>query len=226
MEQGVVPVNKLFDMLQAEIETTMVQISLEVQNAITSRDFDRAEHLVDDARLAEIISEKLNSLRDEWQQIGANANLPITSQDSSSSLPTSLDSDESIANETRRRSHQRRRHLGSLEDGERTPKDAFRIPLLKELVRVGGRAQSREINKAIYMGMSQLFKPADFEPTKVNKMQVRWQNALHWCRQTLVDEGLMRSDSPRGIWEISDSGRAWLTAHESDENLDTRPAAN
>jgi hypothetical protein len=39
---------------------------------------------------------------------------------------------------------------------------------------------------------------------------MRWRNTAQWARNTLRSEGLLRSDSPRGTWEISDDGRAWL----------------
>ncbi len=31
-----------------------------------------------------------------------------------------------------------------------------------------------------------------------------------WCRYTLREEGLLKADSPHGLWEISDKGREWL----------------
>lgn len=42
---------------------------------------------------------------------------------------------------------------------------------------------------------------------------VRWWNAAQWCRNTVVREGLMKSDSPYGIWEISEHSYKWLTKH-------------
>jgi RNA polymerase alpha subunit len=35
----------------------------------------------------------------------------------------------------------------------------------------------------------------------------RWWNAVCWERSDLVKEGLMRVDSDRGVWEISDEGK-------------------
>ncbi len=42
---------------------------------------------------------------------------------------------------------------------------------------------------------------------------VRWWNAAQWCRNPVVREGLMKSDSPYGIWEISEHSYKWLTKH-------------
>ncbi len=41
---------------------------------------------------------------------------------------------------------------------------------------------------------------------------IRWRNTAQWARNTLREEGLIRDDTPRGIWAISDAGRKWLEA--------------
>ena len=39
---------------------------------------------------------------------------------------------------------------------------------------------------------------------------LRWRNAAQWARNSMVNDGLMKNDSPRGVWEISDKGRNFL----------------
>ena len=34
-----------------------------------------------------------------------------------------------------------------------------------------------------------------------------WRDAAQWARNSMVAEGLLKADSPRGVWEISDKGR-------------------
>ncbi len=43
---------------------------------------------------------------------------------------------------------------------------------------------------------------------------VRWKNTAQWCRNTMVQEGLLNSDSPKGIWEISKKGIEYLKKAE------------
>ena len=38
----------------------------------------------------------------------------------------------------------------------------------------------------------------------------RWRNTAQWARNSLREQGLIRPDSPRGVWVVSDAGRAWL----------------
>ena len=37
-----------------------------------------------------------------------------------------------------------------------------------------------------------------------------WRNTAQWVRNDLREEGLIRDDPPRSIWEITEKGRQWL----------------
>ncbi len=37
-------------------------------------------------------------------------------------------------------------------------------------------------------------------------VDIRWRNTAMWERYNLVKEGLLKSDSSHGIWELSDKG--------------------
>ena len=41
---------------------------------------------------------------------------------------------------------------------------------------------------------------------------VRWRNTAQWCRNTMVNEGLLKGDSPHGVWEITAAGKRALEA--------------
>jgi hypothetical protein len=42
---------------------------------------------------------------------------------------------------------------------------------------------------------------------------VRWRHAAQWVRQKMKNEGLLAADSPYGIWQITEMGRAYLREH-------------
>ncbi|MFO7166894.1 MAG: winged helix-turn-helix domain-containing protein [Chloroflexota bacterium] len=52
----------------------------------------------------------------------------------------------------------------------------------------------------------------DYQPLNSDPSESRWRNAAQWARNAMVKEGLLKTDSPRGIWEISESGRQRLVA--------------
>lgn len=38
----------------------------------------------------------------------------------------------------------------------------------------------------------------------------RWKNATQWARKSMVKERLLRNDSPRGVWQISEAAKRFL----------------
>ncbi|MCX7778606.1 MAG: winged helix-turn-helix domain-containing protein, partial [Armatimonadetes bacterium] len=54
----------------------------------------------------------------------------------------------------------------------------------------------------------------DFRP--VSSGEPRWRNKARWERFNMVLEGLLRDDSPRGIWELTEKG--WQEARKLLEN--------
>ena len=46
--------------------------------------------------------------------------------------------------------------------------------------------------------------------TKNNPTNVEAAFEILLESNTMVKESLLKADSPRGIWQISDAGRAWL----------------
>ncbi|MCC7571175.1 winged helix-turn-helix domain-containing protein, partial [Candidatus Micrarchaeota archaeon] len=50
-----------------------------------------------------------------------------------------------------------------------------------------------------------------YDPLASNPDNPRWRNTAQWARNSMVnEEGFLKKDSPRGIWEISEKGRAFL----------------
>jgi restriction system protein len=57
--------------------------------------------------------------------------------------------------------------------------------------------------------MKPLLQPIDYQRLPSVRM-VRWYNTAHWARNQLLERGLMKADSPKGLWEISSEGRTWV----------------
>ena len=89
-----------------------------------------------------------------------------------------------------------------------TPTHVYRFLILETLFEMGGKAFSKEVERKIEEKMRQYFRPDDLRP--VSSGQIRWRKRLHWCRYFMVKDGLLRDDTPRGIWEITNQGRQEL----------------
>lgn len=58
----------------------------------------------------------------------------------------------------------------------------------------------------------------DWQPLPSDPRSVRWRNKVYWYRSVLIQEGLIRSDTPRGIWGITDQGRDELARLQQEED--------
>jgi hypothetical protein len=98
--------------------------------------------------------------------------------------------------------------------GSLLPEQAYEAPLLRALVAAGGEAPYREIIKAVGAELQDTLLPADFE--NLESGSVRWHSRLQFVRLRLIKRGEMDREAPRGIWRITDSGRAAAEATDSE----------
>ena len=86
------------------------------------------------------------------------------------------------------------------------PEERYELPLLRALVAAGGRAPYREIADFVGVELKDELMPADLEA--LNSGTIRWQSRLQFVRLRLIERGLLDRDTPRGVWGITDAGRA------------------
>jgi hypothetical protein len=86
------------------------------------------------------------------------------------------------------------------------PQKEFEKPLLQVLYELGGGGSLAVVRPIMERKMREHLKEGDFD--LVSTGEPRWWNATCWARSALVQEGLLRSDSDRGYWELSETGLA------------------
>jgi restriction system protein len=88
--------------------------------------------------------------------------------------------------------------------GARTPQSVFREPILRILYESGGSARMSEVvDRTGDLIRDQL---NDVDRQKLATGEIRWRNAVQWERNEMVKDGLLKKDSPRGIWELTAKG--------------------
>lgn len=97
--------------------------------------------------------------------------------------------------------------------GMRTPEAAFVVPILCALQALGGRAQMQQVLEHVEAEMKGEFREVDHLPLKSDKNKPRWYNTAQWARNTMVEDGLLKKSSPRGIWELTAEGVRYLQRH-------------
>jgi restriction system protein len=100
-----------------------------------------------------------------------------------------------------------RRKRGRLPSGERTPQEAYYLPILQTLIELGGRGQTGEVLDRVGRLMKGVLRPVDLQPNASTPGRPRWKKAAEFARLKMVKLGLLRDDSPEGTWEITEAGR-------------------
>jgi restriction system protein len=103
--------------------------------------------------------------------------------------------------------------------GKKTPPKAFWVPILIALEEAGGRGTVQEVLAHVERLMKHRLKKIDWEILSDGRT-VRWRNTAQWGRNDMVKQGLLASDSPRGVWEITEAGRAYLREHRAEAAAD------
>lgn len=87
----------------------------------------------------------------------------------------------------------------------------YELPMLSVLESNGGRMPTREVIEAVGKIVDSKLTPVDREPLREGGPP-RWHNRVQFTRLRLVKAGLMKPDSPRGVWEISADGEKRVKA--------------
>ncbi len=84
--------------------------------------------------------------------------------------------------------------------------EEYMEPLLSVLAERGGTAPAREVIDAVGDRLEGRLQATDME--KLSSGAVRWENRTQFARLRLVEQGLLAKDSPRGVWSLTEFGRA------------------
>ncbi len=94
--------------------------------------------------------------------------------------------------------------------GRLIPTEDYFLPILEALEQMGGSGRTADVVEKVRKAMTPRFTAADLAPIPSDTEEPRWHKSAQWARLAMKHRGLLRSDSPRGIWEISESGREFL----------------
>jgi hypothetical protein len=87
------------------------------------------------------------------------------------------------------------------------PDEEFEFPLLQALIELGGAGPTKLVIDKVGELLADRLSDADRAPLASSK-EPRWRNRTQFARLRLVKTGDMTKDSPRGYWEITESGRS------------------
>lgn len=191
IENNPINVSTAFEMLLEEVEVEIDFVNNVGAKAFEARDYDKAKEALEHAGSLTGLRDRVAGLREEWDNLAAAA--------------------ESQEDEETKEA---RRNLGRLRRGQRTPEARYYGPILQALTEMGGSGKVAAVLDRVGEIMESVLKDVDYDMLSSSPDLPRWRNAAQWARNSMVKEGLLKADSPHGVWEISDRGRE---AHRKEE---------
>lgn len=172
-----------FEILLEEVESVVGELNEEGAEAFRRGDYDAAREIANRVQEVTAFRERVKEMQREWERLlgGFSGNI--------------------------KKRGKKQLLAQRLHRGLRTPEDAYRRPILEALVELGGSALIDKVLELVYEKMKDRLNEYDLQPLPSSPKQSRWRNTAQWCRKTMVSEGLLKPDSPRGVWEITDAGR-------------------
>jgi restriction system protein len=182
-------VDAAFELLLEEIEAVANAFVRRSAVALEARDFAGARTTVDRVEVLTKYRQKVDAVRREWEQLDLLPEDEVEPSQTGAPLRTVT---------------------GRLARGMRTREGSYYRPILQALSEMGGRAAVGAILERVGELMKPVLKDIDYQNLASDPGEPRWRNAAKWARNTLVEEGRLKSGSPHGVWEISEEGRQWL----------------
>jgi len=177
-----------FDIVLEEINNAIAALNREGTQALEGGKYDIARDLIEKELQMKAFRSRVKDLQKEWLKF-FTAVVP-----------------------QKARRHKAPRYQ-KLQPGLRTPEDKFRIPILQSLVESGGSAPINTVLDKVERLVGDRFNAYDRQTLPSDPTIPRWRNTAQWARHAMVEEGLLSSNSPRGVWEITDTGRTFLAEH-------------
>lgn len=99
----------------------------------------------------------------------------------------------------------------------------YELPLLRAISQAGGSAPKKKVKACVESMLAERLTDLDRQPLESG--EVRWENRLGFARLRAIDRGYLRSDSRRGIWELTDAGIERLGQLEAELQEQERAAS-
>ena len=192
VEKEPTTVQAAFEILLEEMETEIEFINQTGAKAFAARNYDAARAVLERADQVTAVREKLAALRVEWEKLA-----PAVSTNGTGARKNG--------------SHD----LGRLQRGIRTRETVYFKPILQVLNQMGGVGDMADILERLPKLMKGTLTDIDFEPLAANSEVPRWWNTAQWAQSAMVQAGLLKADSPRGVWEMTEAGHKLIAEFTS-----------
>lgn len=110
-----------------------------------------------------------------------------------------------------------------LRKGLKTNQRQFRESILLSALSLDGKGDKNTVLDRVGELMKSRLNSYDLEPLSTG--ETRWRNSAAWERKRMIGDGLMKADSPIGVWELADAGIE-AAKHLFRQGLGLEPTSN
>lgn len=202
------PVTKALRTAQSAVEAEATSLRKDARKAITAADKETVISVMDQLSFLSKVDSMLGDVTAYWRNRGsAHAEAVAKAPGDGSSGRASKLKLSAEQKKGKRAPSKNRAPRNSL-----TPEKSFYEPIVNALRSMGGSAKAGDVLKAVDASIGSTFNEYDRQKTG-SGATVRWKTSANNARTSLIQDGRLRSGSPRGIWELAT------------ESTDTPPAA-
>lgn len=203
---------EMFELLLEKLKAEMDAQNKLGAKAFERGDLDAAQHAVDRAVQLTSLIGQVTVLRDAWVAITILPDpIEVEQFEQEPMVEVPQFKQESVQEQIKVAPPKTQRSdLGRLPRGVCTPRSAYRQPILQTLVEMGGSGHKDDVLTRVEQIMRSRLKPVDYQPLQSDGT-LRWSKSAQWTRNQMAREGLLKSDSSWGVWEISEAGRQSIT---------------
>ncbi len=187
-------VDAALDIVLEEVDDVLDFLRQGITTVSQKGDFASVHRLANQATQVQVFQAKVRGLEEEWSNLFPDTE-PIETVPSQPSA------------ESRRQRKKRRKHLPR---GMCTPEKDFYLPILLVLLKMGGQGQAEDVINQVGETMKQAFNEYDFQPLPSTPNDPRWRKTANRTRWHMVLEGLLASESPHGVWELTEAGKKYI----------------
>lgn len=214
------PVSAAFDALLAELAKEHDGLVPELNAATTRKDWEAVTSLAQTLKQVDGLKADVDQLKRKWHSLSIPPNsadtpphfaIAETAQLHSVSPADDTETGQSGDTATVSNPPRRRASTDRLQHGLKTPNDDYERPILETLVEIGGAGKTRDVLDQVEKKMRHILNDEyDYGTSQSKKNVPRWRHTAELCRNKMVKDRHLKQDSPRGVWEITDSGRNYL----------------
>lgn len=177
--------DEAFELLHDSVRHALLDAQDAGADAFRTGDFTAAQAALERARQLQAFDAQIGAL-----ETGVERLLP--EQESTGQLP--LPGEAPALQPVYRRSRK----------GMKTPESAYLRPILEVLVELGGSGDVNTVLDRVYSRMAPQLNDHDRSPLASDGVTLRWRNTAQWARNAPREQRLLRTDTQRRVWAISD----------------------